>query len=131
MTQQFFDKCMEQHAIWRAKRVEGARADFSNKCLHDINMQGYCMAGARIEGADFSGAIINWDDHHVIAELLRQAAGGRIDRINKIKDIRFGCNQASCWDDYITGFDANFVTWAQGILRNYVKAGDNAHEFIT
>ena len=108
------------------------RCDFTRADLDDANFQGATLElstfhHASLHGAIFEGATLPWDQHDILAELLRRAAmnqkKNRTARLMVAGLVSVG--QHLCW--------ANFLhirheerEWALNVLAEYVQDCDGA-----
>jgi len=91
--------------------------------LRGANLDGAHLCGADLCGANLGGAIINWNSHDLIVELLKRAAGDDIDKLKLTGLILL--MREWCWGKFLK-LDEPLAEWALGVLAEYVKDGDNA-----
>jgi uncharacterized protein YjbI with pentapeptide repeats len=99
----------------------------SDADLTGTNLRGVYLYGAYLRGADLSGAYLNWNSRDLIAELLRQAAGDNWQRRALAGLILV--SRDWCWRDFLA-LEHPEQTWALDVLRQYVKDGDGAPDFL-
>ena len=108
-------------------------ADLRDADLRGVNLQ-YAdlqyadLRGADLQYADLRDVSLNWRSHDLIAEILRQAACGDIDKI-KIAGLVM-IYRDYCWGDFID-LDDPLAGWALGELSKWVKEGEDTPKHIT
>ena len=84
------------------------------------------LSWANLTGADLSGAIINWQSHNLIAEILRQSAGDNVQR-RMVAGLVL-VSHDWCWGEFLA-LDIPEREWALETLAAYVK-DDGAPEAL-
>lgn len=108
-------------------------ADLRGADLRDADLRGAdlrCadLSRADLTGAYLAGAVIEWRDHTLIAEILYRAAGYDSGK-RMIAGLIF-VNQDMCWDQFLAS-DHPDREWALDVLRGYVTDGDDAPRCLT
>ena len=62
--------------------------------MRDANLEGAILWGANLEGAN-----INWTQHEIVAEILRQAAGNDVEKL-QLAGLILICKD-KCWEDFM------------------------------
>lgn len=96
--------------------------------LRGGELRGANLTGANLDGADLRGTRINWQSHDLIAELLRRAAEGDVER-RKLAGLVL-VSRDWCWFHFLA-LDDPQREWALGVLREYVREGDGAPDCLT
>lgn len=104
-------------------RANLSRADLTGADLRNTILVGADFTGANLTGADLTGAMIEWNSHDLIAELLRRASDGDQDR-TKLADLVLS-HRDWCWKEFLV-FYASVVPWALDVLAPLMRDGDNA-----
>ena len=129
-------------AFLREADLSGAdlrEADLTGADLGDVNLRGAFLRradlsgaflrGAFLRGADLSGAVVSWQSHDMIAEILRRAAAD-----NPARRMLAGLILISrdwCWDKFLAlDIDSELRRWALDELRQWVRPGDHAPEIL-
>ena len=97
--------------------------------LREADLSGADLSGAFLRRADLSGAVVSWQSHDMIAEILRRAAAD-----NPARRMLAGLILISrdwCWDKFLAlDIDPELREWALDELRQWVRPGDNAPEIL-
>jgi uncharacterized protein YjbI with pentapeptide repeats len=115
-------------AYLRGANLSGAYlrgANLSGADLSGANLSGADLSDANLSGAKLSGAMLNWNSHDLIGEILRRAAGTDVRR-----RMVAGLVLASrdwCWKRFLAiEIEPGLRAWALGELRAWVKPDDDA-----
>jgi len=104
-------------------------ADLREADLREADLSGAALSGAFLRRADLSGAVVSWQSHDMIAEILRRAAAD-----NPARRMLAGLILISrdwCWDEFLAlDIDSELRRWALDELRQWVRPGDNAPEIL-
>lgn len=100
-------------------------ADLRGADLRWANLSGAYLRGAYLREANLDKAKLAWQSHDLLAELLRRAAGGDIEK-RKVAGL-IAVSRDMCWKDFLALRDP-FTGWALSVLREYVVDGDDAPE---
>ena len=104
-------------------------ADLTGADLSGADLGGAVLSGAFLHGADLTGAVVSWQSHDMIAEILRRAAAD-----NPARRMLAGLILISrdwCWDEFLAlDIDSELRRWALDELRQWVRPGDNAPEIL-
>ena len=103
-----------------------------NLCWADlswVDLREAFLSGADLRGAFLSGAVVSWQSHDMIAEILRRAAAD-----NPARRMLAGLILISrdwCWDEFLElDIDSDDREWALAELRQWVRPNDNAPEIL-
>jgi uncharacterized protein YjbI with pentapeptide repeats len=104
------------------------RANLREAYLREANLTGANLTGANLTGAylyeaNLDGAVINWQSHDLIAEILRQAAGDNVQR-RMVAGLVL-VSRDWCWDKFLA-LDMPERAWALDTLAAFVRDDDNA-----
>ena len=106
-----------------------SRANLRGADLRGADLGGAFLSGAFLHGADLTGAVVSWQSHDMIAEILRRAAAD-----NPARRMLAGLILISrdwCWDEFLAlDIDSELRRWALDELRQWVRPGDNAPEIL-
>jgi hypothetical protein len=98
----------------------GANLESAN--LVRANLVRANLESANLFGANLESAKINWNSHALISEILWQAA----DTVEREMFAAFIRRKTEwCWKTWLE-FNHPEQAWALGVLRSWVKEGDNA-----
>ena len=100
-----------------------ARANLDGANLARANLAGASLAGANLARANLDGARINWQSHDLIAELLRRAAAGDVER-RKVAGLVL-VSRDWCWEQFLA-IESDLRGWALDTLAAHITEGDNA-----
>ena len=101
------------------KDLSGADLECAN--LQWANLQCANLRGADLYGADLRGANINWTQHELVAEILRQAAGNDIEKLQLAGLILICKNK--CWDEFMQIEQVmKLKDWWLEVFRPYFEA---------
>lgn len=121
MTQSEFNETMVIHLTYLDfHKKGGARADFRGIDFTGFDLRPHFLFHARIKGALFVGARLNWMDHAVMSEICRAAATipehlAFVDAVWRSREL--------CWADFET-LNAPCTVWSKGILQPYLHPDD-------
>ena len=119
----------ERLPVDRQSRIDLSGADLSGANLCGTDLGGAFLSGAFLHGADLTGAVVSWQSHDMIAEILRRAAAD-----NPARRMLAGLILISrdwCWDEFLAlDIDSELRRWALDELRQWVRPGDNAPEIL-
>ena len=111
------------------RRADLSGAILSGADLSGADLGGAFLSGAFLHGADLTGAVVSWQSHDMIAEILRRAAAD-----NPARRMLAGLILISrdwCWDEFLAlDIDSELRRWALDELRQWVRPGDNAPEIL-
>jgi uncharacterized protein YjbI with pentapeptide repeats len=112
-------------------------ADLYGANLCGANLYGADLYGARLYGADLYGADLygandprprlNWSNHNLIGEILRQAAGTVVAR-REVAGLVF-MSQDWCWKDFMK-IKHSQKRWALEELAKWVQDDDGAPDVL-
>jgi hypothetical protein len=114
----------------RGANIRGANirsADLRGADLSGADLRSADLSRADLRGADLSGAMINFQSHDLLAEILLDAASTDIER-RKVAGLIL-VSRDLCWDDFIR-IDSPLKSWALGELAKYVVEGDNSPKIL-
>ena len=74
-------------------------ADLRGADLRGADLRGADLMGANLMGAYLRGANINWTRHELVAEILRQAAGDNIEKL-QLAGLILVCKN-KCWEEFM------------------------------
>jgi len=98
-------------------------ADLTGADLTGAYLTGAYLTGADLRGAYLWGATLNWRSHDLLADLLRRAAGGDIDKLRLAGLVLI--SRDWCWEQFLA-LDDPLRDWALDTLAPWVKDGDGA-----
>ena len=111
------------------RRAKLSEANLRGADLSGADLGGAFLSGAFLHGADLTGAVVSWQSHDMIAEILRRAAAD-----NPARRMLAGLILISrdwCWDEFLAlDIDSELRRWALDELRQWVRPGDNAPEIL-
>jgi hypothetical protein len=102
-------------------------ANLGDADLRDANLGDAYLGGANLRGAYLGGAKINFNNHDIVAELLRREAGDDIDKLKLAGFVLL--MRGWCWDKFVR-LDDPLKEWALEALSQYVVDGDNAPKVL-
>ena len=107
-------------------------ANFTNAILDGANLANADFSGCDFTGAslvntylptcNLDGAVLNWDSHDLVAEVLRRAATTVLER--SIAGLFQMCRDTPVVD--IFGFVIPGMNWAENECTRWLRDGDNA-----
>lgn len=103
-------------------RASLAGAYLDRAYLDRAYLAGANLAGARLAGARLAGATLSWSSHALLSEILWCAADTEP---RQMLAAYVGRRTDWCWDDWRT-WDHPERDWAIGVLREWVRDGDDA-----
>ena len=81
-------------------RVANLRgADLRGADLRGANLRGAELYSTNLRGADLYDADLNWTQHELVAEILRQAAGDDVEKL-QLAGLILICKD-KCWEDFM------------------------------
>ena len=131
-TREQLAEILAKHNIWLEGDTSGKRADLRWADLQGANLQGANLQGAylrdaRLQNANLENITVNWDSHALTSEILWRASGDNIERQMLASFVERKTDW--CWKHWLT-FNHSEKEWALGVLRQWVKEGDNAPEIL-
>jgi len=82
---------------------------------------------ATLTAADLTNARLNWTSHDLLAEILRQAAGKDVGRLEVAKLVAH--RRRWCWEGFLL-LNHPQAEWALGVLAGYVQPDDDAPDCV-
>ena len=86
------------------------------------------LRSADLRGANLSGALLNWQSHDLIAEILRCAADSDFEK-RKIAGLVL-ISRDWCWNDFLRLHNEPLFSWAIDTLAAWVRPDDGAPEIL-
>ena len=84
---------------------------------------------ADLRRAELRRAVVNWNSHDLLAEILRRAAGDNVPR--RMLAGLILVSRDWCWKTFLAAeIDPALRQWALDEFRLWVKEGDNAPEIL-
>ena len=89
--------------------------------LQGTYLRGANLVGANLEGANLEGANINWTQHELVAEILRQAAGNDVEKL-QLAGLILICKD-KCWEDFMQIEQVmKFKDWCLEVFKPFFEA---------
>ena len=103
----------------RCANLRGANLRGAN--LRGADLRGANLWCANLWGADLRGANINWTRHELVAEILRQAAGDDVERL-QVAGLILVCKD-KCWEDFMQIEQIiKLKDWSLEVFKPFFKA---------
>lgn len=116
-----------RYADLRYANLQYADLQYAN--LRNANLRHANLRHADLRGADLQNAVINWQSHDLLAELLRSAAAGDVEKL-KVAGLLLLCRE-KCWDEFAAMAAADPLgAWALDALAEWAQQGDGAPELV-
>ena len=99
-------------------------ANLEKARLERANLTEANLDGAKLAGANLTGAKLNWGSHDLIAEILRQNAGGNVQYLSFAGLLLM--TRHECWDYYFAlKLPKKVKAWIIETLKPYALADEN------
>lgn len=132
-----FAAVLESHRKWLRSEAGGVKANLRDANLSGADLRGADLRGANLGHADLWGtnlrganlrdAILDWNSHTLLSEILRRSAGDSVER--RMLSGLIAVSTDWCWDRFLS-LEHPERAWAIAELAQWVRPDDGAPEVI-